>query len=159
MSWREYFDESTWHYDISEALLPDDERPSRVTLRAYDERTGAETVIITNGHLEGMFWPDGSQEAGTLQFSLRNASEDEIRELLRRRLAACMMPRITDVAESYDKAAFDAITERWIAETSRAEELGYVDAIDYEERDRMVGAAKVRREDAICELAARALER
>lgn len=158
MSWRDYFDESTWRYDISEALLPDDERPSRVTLRAYDERTGAETVIITNGHLEGMFWPDGSQEAGTGQFSLRNASDYEIRELLRRRLTACMMPRIADIAESHDKAAFDEITERWVAETSRADELGYADAIDHEERDRMVGAAKARREDAICELAARALE-
>lgn len=157
MGWERHFDERSWVYDLSEARLPLDERPSRVTMRAYDKRTGAETIIITNRHLEGLFWSDGSQEAGTTQFSLRNSSDEEIRALLRSRLAACMMPRIRDIAEAYDRTAFDAVVEAWVAETSKAEELELGEAIDHEVYLRRVSAADVRRDDAICELAARAL--
>lgn len=157
MSWKDYFDKSEWKYDISQARLPIDERPDLVVMTVTDERVGTYARVTTNRHLEGLFWADGTQEVGTGQFSLRDATDEEIIALLGKRLEACMMPAIESMAEKHDKEAYDAIVMRCVAERARAAEDLEFGVIWYEEQQVADCKAIEREENALCELALKAL--
>ena len=152
MTWRDFFDED-WTIDVSEAMLPHDERPDRVTLRAADARFGAEAVTVTNRDLEGLFWGDGAQKAGTTQFSLRGKTEGELVAHMRDQLEGQIQPAIERLVRDADPSAADAIEAAWVRATARNGEDYDCGLIDYDERCRRDGRAMDDRTAGYCNLA------